>query len=196
VNFNAVLRADSFGTVPANIIIERTERRMRMKRVAVISVLLVIAASTLHTQDRLPLSFNEAPGLHVKSYDGLVHRDSSYYEGLCRVVEAEMGITRTPERLHIVFVDQSTSDRIIAANPGRFEGKDFTGAFIAPSLIIMVGEEESDDTFMHEYLHYLHTHGLVFRGVPQSLVHRRIEETEGYLIASASYLSFLSRADH
>jgi hypothetical protein len=167
-----------------------------MERSVVIGMLLVIATTTLHTQDRLPLSFSEAPGLHVMSYDGLVHRDSAYYAGLCRVVETEMGVTHTIERLHVVFMDQSASDRIIAANPGRFEGKDFTGAFIAPSLIIMVGEEESDDTFMHEYLHYLQTHGLVFRGVPQSQVHRRIEETEGYLIASGSYLAFLSHADH
>jgi hypothetical protein len=166
-----------------------------MKRMALIGGLLLNATTTLYTQDRLPLSFSDAPGLHVMSYDGLTHRDSAHYAGLCRVVETEMGITQTLERLHVVFVDQPTSDRIIAANPGRFEGKDFTGAFIAPALIIMVGEEESDDTFMHEYLHYLHTRGLLFRGVPQSMVHRRIEETEGYLIASASYLALLRRSD-
>jgi hypothetical protein len=166
-----------------------------MKRMALIGGLLLIATTTLHTQDRLPLSFSDAPGLHVMSYDGLTHRDSAHYAGLCRVVDTEMGNTQMLERLHVVFVDQSTSDRIIAANPGRFEGKDFTGAFIAPALILMVGEDESDDTFMHEYLHYLHTRGLIFRGVPQSLVHRRIEETEGYLIASESYLAFLRRSD-
>ena len=130
------------------------------------------------------------------AYDGLTHRDSAYYAALCRGGGNRNGhFADAPERLHVVFVDQSTSDRIIAANPGRFEGKDFTGAFIAPALIIMVGEEESDDTFMHEYLHYLHTQGLVFRGVPQAMVHRRIEETEGYLIASASYLALLRRSD-
>ena len=165
-----------------------------MKIYVVTGLILLISTATMHTQDRLPLSFSDTPGLHVTSYDGLAHRDSVYYTALCGVVHTEMGIEHVPARLHVVFVDQYTSDRIIAANPGRFAGKDFTGAFIAPSLIIMVGEEESDDTFMHEYLHYLHAQGLVFRGVPQSMVHRRIEEAEGYLIASATYLDLLRRA--
>jgi hypothetical protein len=153
-------------------------------------VLISIGASA-PSQDRLPSSFNEAPGLHVTSYDGLQHRSEGYYKALCAAVDAEMGIPRSAARLHVVFVDQQTSDRLIAANPGRFQGKDFTGAFIPPALIVLVGDEESDDTFMHEYLHYLHTQGLAFRGVPQDIVHRRIEETEGYLLASHSYIRFL-----
>lgn len=158
--------------------------------------LLLAAALTAHSQDRLPVSFNEAPGLHVVSYDGHDHRSEAYYSGLCAVVDAEMRVDAHTPQLHVVFVDQETSDRIIAANPGRFQGKDFTGAFIPPALIMLVGDEESDDTFMHEYLHYLHTHGLLFRGVPQDAVHRRIEETEGYLLASRSYLRFLAANPH
>jgi hypothetical protein len=162
------------------------------RSVPMILWVVLMTAAAAHSQDRLPSSFNEAPGLHVTSYDGLQHRSEVYYKTLCAVVDSEMGVPRTAERLHVVFVDQETSDRLIAANPGRFQGKDFTGAFIPPALIVLVGDEESDDTFMHEYLHYLHTHGLVFRGVPQDLVHRRIEETEGYLLASRSYIHFLS----
>lgn len=158
--------------------------------------LLLVAALTAHSQDRLPASFNESPGLHVISYDGHDHRSATYYTGLCAVVDTEMRIDAHPLQLHVVFVDQETSDRIIAANPGRFQGKDFTGAFIPPTLIMLVGDEESDDTFMHEYLHYLHTHGLLFRGVPQDAVHRRIGETEGYLLASRSYLRFLAEHQH
>ena len=163
-----------------------------MTRCAVMLVaLLVVTAGGAHSQDRLPASFNESPGLHVIAYDGLPHRSTAYYTALCAAVDAEMGVTAGIAQLHIVFVDQETSDRIIAANPGRFQGKDFTGAFLPPALIVLVGEDESDDTFMHEYLHYLHTHGLVFRGVPREIVHRRIEETEGYLLASRSYIRFL-----
>lgn len=154
--------------------------------------LLLAAVFTASAQDRLPVSFNEAPGLHVTAYDGLPHRSAAYYTALTGVVDAEMGVTPGALRLHVVFVDQETSDRIIAANPGRFHGKDFTGAFIPPGLILLVGDDESDDTFMHEYLHYLHVQGLVFRGVPQDIVHRRIDETEGYLLASRSYIRFLS----
>jgi hypothetical protein len=163
-----------------------------MTRFAVIvNVLFLVATMTVHSQDRLPSSFNEAPGLHVVAYDGLQHRSGAYYAALCAVVDSEMGVACSVERLHVVFVDQETSDRIISANPGRFQGKDFTGAFIPPALIVLVGEDESDDTFMHEYLHYLHMHGLVFHGVPHDIVHRRIEETEGYLLASGNYIRFL-----
>ncbi len=157
---------------------------------------LLVATPTVHSQDRLPASFNEAPGLHVIAYDGLAHRSEAYYTALCAVVDSEMGIAASVARLHVVFVDQKTSDRIIAANPGRFHGKDFSGAFIPPALILLVGDDESDDTFMHEYLHFLHTQGLVFRGVPQDAVHRRIGETEGYLLASRSYIRFLSEQKH
>jgi hypothetical protein len=162
-----------------------------MKLVIQCTLVLIAATAATHSQDCLPLSFNEGPGLHVTTYDGLTHRSEAYYTALCAVVDTEMGVKHAPVRLHVVFVDQETSDRIIAANPGRFQGKDFTGAFIPPGLIVLVGDEESDDTFMHEYLHYLQTNALVFRGVPQDLVHRRIEETEGYLLASRSYINFL-----
>ena len=158
----------------------------------VVAGFLLVATHTAPSQDRLPASFNEAAGLHVVSYDARDHRSEAYYTGLCAVVDSEMRVDAHAPRLHVVFVDQQTSDRIIAANPGRFQGKDFTGAFIPPALIVLVGEEESDDTFMHEYLHYLQSHGLLFRGVPQDAVHRRIEETEGYLLASRSYLRFLA----
>ena len=160
--------------------------------VVMIVALLVGTGAGAHSQDRLPASFNEGPGVHVVAYDGLPHRSAAYYTALCAAVDAEMGVTAGIAQLHIVFVDQETSDRIITANPGRFQGKDFTGAFIPPALIMLVGEDESDDTFMHEYLHYLHTHGLVFQGVPQDAVHRRIEETEGYLLASRRYILFLA----
>jgi hypothetical protein len=162
-----------------------------LRRAVTVCLVVIIVDAAARSQDRLPSSFSEAPGLHVTSHDGLPHRSEAYYGALCAVVDSEMGISRAADRLHIVFVDQETSDRIIAANPGRFQGKDFTGAFIPPGLIVLVGVEESDDTFMHEYLHYLHAHGLVFRGVPQDHVHRRIEETEGYLLASLSYIRFL-----
>jgi hypothetical protein len=164
-----------------------------MTRLIVMTAVLVLMTTAIaRSQDRLPSSFNEAPGLHITSYDGRQHRSEVYYAALCTVVDSELCVAQPAERLHVVFVDQETSDRLIAANPGRFQGKDFTGAFIPPALIVLVGDEESDDTFMHEYLHYLHTHGLALRGVPQDRVHRRIEETEGYLLASQSYIRFLS----
>lgn len=159
-------------------------------------VLLAVCTATALSQDHLPRSFNEAAGLHVTAYDGLTHRSERYYTSLCAVVDSEMAVSHGPIRLHVVFVDQMTCDRIVAANPGRFQGKDLTGAFIPPGLIVLVGDEESDDTFMHEYLHYLQSNGLVFRGVPIDRVHRRIEETEGYLLASAAYIRFLQQRVH
>lgn len=161
-----------------------------------ILILLAGCATSAFSQDRLPRSFSEATGLHVMAYDGLSHRSEGYYASLCAVVDSEMAVSHGPVRLHVVFVDQPTCDRIIAANPGRFQGKELTGAFIPPGLILLVGDEESDDTFMHEYLHYLQVCGLIFRGVPIDQVHRRIEETEGYLLASAAYIRFLHRDEH
>jgi len=154
--------------------------------------LFLAAGADSKAQGVFPKSLDTTPGVHVRAEDGRTHRGSDHYSGLCRVVLQEFGIPAdTPITIDLVFIDRETRDRLHDNNATRFESSDWCGAFIAPSLILMVGEEESDDTFMHEFMHYLQQKGLLFSTVPFSAVHPLIERNEGLLLGSKSYLEFL-----
>lgn len=160
------------------------------RSILAVGLLLVAHGAGAGTPGALE-SLPPTPGIHIRSYDGLEHRDSAHYAALCRIVTTEFGIEPPEGPLHLVFVAQDVVDRMLAANPGRFQGKGFTAVFIEPSLIIMIGAEEADDTFMHEYMHYLNTRGLLFADLSPRAAHRRIEEAEGMLLGSTSYLTYI-----
>jgi hypothetical protein len=158
--------------------------------------MLVVAFMVSQGQTIKPRSASAGPGVHVRSYDGRAHMDSSYYNGLCRVVMHEFGIpTESLPSIDLVFVDRETQVKLTKGNAARFASADWTGAFIQPSLILMVGEEEADDTFMHEFMHALQQSGRLFSKVPFPSVHKVIEQNEGLLLGSKSYLEFLKRKD-
>jgi hypothetical protein len=142
-------------------------------------------------QTFLPESLDASPGVHLYTHDGLEHRSSSHYATLCRIVNAEFGIKVDSLSVHVVFIDQETRDRMRTNNPTRFREQDWLGAFIQPSLILILGEEESDDTFMHEYMHMLRSHGLLFPDAQPSSVHTLIDWNEGLLLGSKAYLDYL-----
>ncbi len=138
------------------------------------------------------MSLDPTAGVHVSVQDSAVHRGEDHYGSLCRVVLKEFGLPAdTLPSIDLVFINRETRDILSRNNPGRFENSDWCGAFLEPSLILMLGEEESDDTFMHEFLHYLRQHDLLFQGVPASAVHRLIEQNEALLLGSESYLKCL-----
>ena len=167
-----------------------------MRRVLACSALMVLAAAASQGQILRPLSASAGPGVHVRSYDGRAHMDSAYYNGLCRVVMHEFGIPADSlPSIDLVFVDRQTRVKLTKGNAARFASSDWTGAFIRPSLILVVGEEEADDTFMHEFMHVLQQSGRLFVNVPFSSVHKVIEQNEGLLLGSKSYLEFLKRKD-
>ena len=146
------------------------------------------------SQTTRPLSVTAGAGVHVSWYDERVHMDSAYYNGLCRVVLQEFGLpVDTLPPIDLVFVDRETQEKLTRGNAARFASPDWTGAFIRPSLILIVGEEEADDTFMHEFMHVLQQNGRLFQSIPFSTVHRLIEQNEGLLLGSRSYLEFLKR---
>jgi hypothetical protein len=141
-----------------------------------------------------PISLGTSNGVNISVYDGKEHKDSEYYNSLCRVVLKEFGLpSDSIAPIGLVFVDQELRDVLNGHNAVRFKPADWCGVFVKPSLIIMLGEEESDDTFMHEYLHFLQQMGLLFNNVHASSVHQLIEENEGLLLGSKSYLEFLKK---
>ena len=142
-------------------------------------------------QTSLPSSLSTLPGVHIRSFDGKCHRSAEYYDALRRVILKEFHIPYDPTAINLVFIDECTRETMNLANPDRFGSADWLGAFVAPSLIFMVGDSESDDTFMHEYLHSLESRGLLFADVPRSSVHTLIQQDEGLLLGSDSYLQFL-----
>lgn len=142
-------------------------------------------------QSRFPKSFVPESGVHISTYDGRDHKSAVHYEALCHVVHEEFGLTNDSIRVNLVFVDSSMMKLLTANNPARFHGTEWQGVFIKPYMIIMLGEEESDDTFMHEYMHALQQRGLLFAQVHPSVVHQVIYENEGLLLGSKSYLQFL-----
>lgn len=139
----------------------------------------------------MPQSLNASPGVHISNKDGLDHRSETHYTKLCRVVLDEFGVSSDSASINLVFIDEETREALSVANPDRFGKTPWVGAFVNPGLIFMVGSSESDDTFIHEYLHSLQVRGLVFQDVPVSAVHTVIQESEGLLLGSASYLQML-----
>jgi hypothetical protein len=162
----------------------------RVKRAAVVAG-LVMAWTPAFTQNHAPLSLPSSPGIHVHAYDGRPHKSPEHYEHLCRVVLEEFGIHLDTLALNLVFVDMELQGTLNALNRDRFRGKRWVGVFIKPMLIIMLGEEESDGTFLHEFMHALHHRGLLFTDTEESDVHGLINLNEGLLLGSRSYLEYL-----
>ncbi|MEW6511937.1 MAG: hypothetical protein AB1428_13380 [Bacteroidota bacterium] len=158
---------------------------------------VAIPSGLLFGQPTRPVSLEARQGVYIRAYDGRDHRDSAYYNALCRVVLKEFALpTDSLPPVDLVFVNREIQEKITAGNAGRFPSPEWTGAFIRPSLIIMVGEEEADDTFMHEFMHVLQQHGKLFRNVPFAAVHQLIDQNEGLLLGSKSYLEFLKKKGH
>ena len=142
-------------------------------------------------QPSIPASLNDAPGVHIRSYDGKSHHSEVYYAALRNVVLKEFHLPPDSSAINLVFIPEELRESLNSSNPDRFGGADWSGAFLNPSLIFIVGTEESDDTFMHEYMHSLQVRGLLFCNVPHSVVHQVITRDEGLLLGSDSYLQFL-----
>lgn len=177
----------------------RCRSNWRGRRVigAAVMAALIGSVAPSWSQTVRPLSVAGRPGVHVQSYDSRPHMDSVYYNGLCRVVLQEFALpVDSLPSIDLVFVDRETQEKMTSGNAARFASPDWTGAFIRPSLILIVGEEEADDTFMHEFMHVLQQNGRLFQNVPFRAVHQLIEQNEGLLLGSRSYLEFLKRKSH
>ncbi len=143
-------------------------------------------------QSTFPVSLSETPGVHIFSYDNKQHRKAEHYNALFRVVLKEFGLpTDTIPSTNLVFIDKGLESILNDNNAKRFMSTGWCGAYIQPSIIMILGEEESDDTFMHECMHYLHQQGMLFRNIQADSVHRLIYRNEGLLLGSRSYLEFL-----
>lgn len=152
---------------------------------------LILGSAFLHAQTSLPASLSAEPGIHIRSFDGKKHHNAAYYEGLRQVVLREFNIPFDSTAINLVFIGEEMREKMNVSNPDRFGTADWLGAFVPPSLILMVGDRESDDTFIHEYLHSLETRGLLFSDIPKPSVHALIQQDEGLLLGSDSYLEFL-----
>ena len=157
---------------------------------ALLGGLLFVHAS-VSAQPHVPGSFSTGWGVHIHAYDGREHKSEEHYENLCRVVMDEFGITNDSVSVNLIFVDSELKDKLNHNNPDRFYSPSWVGVFIKPTLIFMLGEEESDDTFLHEFMHSLHYRGLLFSNVDESDVHQLIHVNEGLLMGSRSYLEYL-----
>ncbi len=153
--------------------------------------MLAFAWASAAAQSSVPQSISATPGIHIRSFDGKSHRSAEYYDALRNVVLREFKIPYDSSALNIVFIGEEMRESMNVANPDRFGTADWLGAFVPPSLIFIVGDNESDDTFMHEYLHSLEYRGMLFTDVPRMSVHSLIQQDEGLLLGSDSYLEFL-----
>jgi len=152
---------------------------------------LLLAQTSVSAQPLVPESFSTEAGVHIHVYDGREHKSKEHYENLCRVVMEEFGITKDSISVNLIFVDNELKDKLNHNNPDRFYSPAWVGVFIKPTLIFMLGEEEADDTFLHEFMHSLHYRGLLFMNVDESDVHQLIHVNEGLLMGSRSYLEYL-----
>jgi hypothetical protein len=163
-----------------------------MRWMAGLLVTVTLSVAGVDAQSVEPLSLRVSRGVHVEQHDGRSHKTPAHYEALCQVVIKEFGVSLDSIALNLVFIGENLRDHLSKNNQLRFQAKDWSGAYVPPSLILMVGEEESDDTFMHEFMHYLNDRGLLFTNVPASRVHAAIEKNEGLLLGSRSYLDYLA----
>ena len=158
---------------------------------SVLVALYAVGAASSFAQIARPLSLDPSPGIHVYSYDGKAHRSAEHYTALRRVVLQEFRLPEDSVSIDLVFIDPQLRETLYTNNRGRFQSAEWCGAFITPTLIFMLGDEESDDTFMHEYMHSLQDRGVLFHDVHASTVHQLIEKNEGLLLGSKSYLEYL-----
>jgi hypothetical protein len=156
-------------------------------------IILLATCQMAFSQEIQPKSLATQPGIHVYAYDSMSHRSAAHYRRLSQIVLDEFNIKFSLDSicLHVVFVDEAVRDLLKDHNTTRFESKDWSGAFSEPNLIVLLGEEESDDTYMHELMHYLVKIGLLFKNVPASRVHTAINDNEALLLGSKSYLKYL-----
>jgi hypothetical protein len=154
--------------------------------------IMAFFVAIVNAQSVEPRSLEVSSGVHVEQHDGNVHKSEAHYEALCQVVMHEFNVHLDTIAISLVFIGEDLRDNLSRNNHLRFQTKDWTGAYVPPSLIIMVGDEESDDTFMHEFMHYLNDRGLLFTNIPASRVHAAIEKSEGLLLGSKSYLQYLA----
>lgn len=166
-----------------------------VKRLAAVTG-LVLAGLPAHAQNQQPRSLSALPGIHIHAYDNREHKSTGHYEHLCSVVLGEFGINIDTLSLNLVFVDAELQRTLNALNRDRFHGQHWVGVFIKPMLIIMLGEEESDGTFLHEFMHALHHRGLLFNDTEEADVHSLININEGLLLGSRSYLEYLKTQRH
>lgn len=159
--------------------------------VVAVLVLGAMQNSAALAQMPRPLSLPAGPGVHVFAYDGRAHKSAEHYNALCRVVLKEFGIHEDSLCVTLVFVDADLQEKLNDNNPDRFVVKSWYGVSIKPGLIMMLGEDESDDTFLHEFMHLLVHRGVLFQDIAPSEVHHVIEMNEGLLLGSKSYLEFL-----
>jgi hypothetical protein len=158
---------------------------------AILLAMCCCCASSVAGQPQ-PLSLGTGPGVHIRAYDNQPHHDAQHYEHLCRIVLKEFGVQLDTLSLNLVFVDGTIQRRLNALNRDRFHNKQWVGVYIKPMLIIMLGEEESDGTFIHEFMHALNNQGLLFAGESEEdSVHELIRVNEGLLLGSESYLEYL-----
>jgi hypothetical protein len=131
--------------------------------------------------------------LVVMAYDSLKHHSERHYQKLAELVQHEFRLTDTtilvPVRL--VFISEPQYRALEIQNSSRWD-TGWVGYYIEPGIILIRGHEEQDDTFMHEYMHALNKHGLIFGDVPERYIHNLIYTDEGLLLASSSYLQFLN----
>jgi len=170
----------------------RQNGHMCVWRVTLFLLGVAFIAPRADPQSLEPISLKVASGVHIEQHDGKPHKSASHYEALCRVVLREFNVTLDTVAINLVFIGEDLRDHLSKNNHLRFQTKDWTGAYVPPSLILMFGDEESDDTFMHEFMHYLNDRGLLFTNIPASRVHAAIEKSEGLLLGSRSYLQYLS----
>jgi len=140
----------------------------------------------------IPLSLRTDPGVHIAAYDEAEHRQEGHYNVLCSVVHHEFAIDEDGAGITLVFINAKQQKTLNELNPSRFQSAHWYGIALGKNLILMIGEEESDDTFMHEYMHVLNNRGILFKNVASGEVHRVITEAETMLLGSESYLNYLS----
>jgi len=157
---------------------------------------LLLAAWPALAQHSQPLSLATQSGIHIHAYDDREHKSAEHYEHLCGVVFREFGIRVDTLSINLVFVDAKLQRTLNALNRDRFRGRRWVGVFIKPMLIIMLGEEESDGTFLHEFMHALHHRGLLFSDAEEADVHSLININEGLLLGSCSYLEYLKTREN
>jgi hypothetical protein len=172
------------------LIVERHGQRTKLLLAGIIGWCAVLTPNAA-SQLPVPCSLSSAPGVHIRSFDARTHHPADYYEALRAVVLKEFHLPPDSSAINLVFITNELRESLNAGNPARFGTADWTGAFLTPSLIFIVGSEESDDTFMHEYMHSLQVRGLMFTDLPHGVVHDAISQDEGLLLGSDSYLQFL-----
>lgn len=155
------------------------------------AMLILLSPNFVDAQPLHPMSVDLSLGVHIVSCDTIHHRSSQHYEALCCIVLTEFGLPADSICLTVVFVDAQLMAALKRQNADRFDSDTWQGFCVNPYLVMINGEREADDTFMHEYMHALQQQGKLFQKVPKADVHQLIYLNEGLLMGSKSYLDYL-----